>query len=167
MGTNIFNTYAAAIENSNLKMSIVFYDRFSAVMNRQHPLATRKILDIDDILDYPLIFHDYDFTTEAFYQKQLHAYSAKTLHIVLRSNNPRVITNYLNSSDAILSTNNIIAANDFMSNDQLIIIPLKGNQYQVFFLYPPDSPYEDLIHQLSALLQKTRKDLSVTSSQKL
>ncbi len=167
LGTNVFNTYASAIKNSTLKMSTVFYDRFSAVMNRQHPLAIRKIVDIDDILGYPLIFHDYDFTTEAFYQKQLHTYSTKTLNIVLRSNNPRVITNYLKSSNAILSTNNIIAANDFMSDAQLIAIPLKGNQYQVFFLYPPDSPYENLIHQLSALLQKTRKDLSSMSSKKI
>ena len=38
-------------------METIFTDSFSVVIDRQHPLARRKFLDIEEILDYKLILH--------------------------------------------------------------------------------------------------------------
>ena len=41
-------------------------DGFSIVVNDRHPLAKRKIVSINDILDYSIILHNYDFSIESF-----------------------------------------------------------------------------------------------------
>ena len=47
-------------------METIFTDSFSVVIDRQHPLARRKFLDIEEILDYKLILHKYDFTVAGY-----------------------------------------------------------------------------------------------------
>ncbi len=160
IGLNIEASYGLAIDNDNLEMATIFYDSFSVVMDRHHPLASRKLLDISDLLDYQLIFHSYDSVSNDYYNELIKPSSYnKKLDIILRSNNARVVTNLLLTSETVLCTNSIIATNDYIINNELVVIPLKNFKYHCFCLYKPDSPHKSLIFQLIKILQDTRLKL--------
>lgn len=162
IGQNICNTFDGSIKNSGLQMVSVFIDSFSIIINHHHPLAKRKVVDIDELLDFKLILHNYDFSVEDFYQKVIIPQTKnKTLNIMLRSNNSRVISQLLQSSDTVLITNNILAANDYVPNKNLITIPLKNFRYHCFCLFHPDDPQLPEIYQLIEILQNTRLKLTL------
>ncbi len=162
IGLNIGHTFDHALQNSDLQMESVFMDSFSAVVNRLHPLANRKIVSVEDILDYKLILHNYDFTIEEFY-KQIITVPEKKLDVTLRSNNSRVITQLLLSSNNILITNNIMASVDYAPNTDLMVIPLRNFKYHCFCLYHQDTAQLPLIQGIIKILQDTRLKLSLNS----
>lgn len=160
IGLNIGHTFDQSLQNTDLHMESVFVDSFSIVVNKLHPLAGRKIVDVEDILDYKLILHNYDFSIDDFY-KQIINPKNKTLDIDLRSNNSRVITQLLLSSEDILITNNIMAANDYAPNSELIAIPLRNFKYHCFCLYHQDTTQLPLIQGIIKILQDTRLKLTL------
>ncbi len=162
IGLNIGNTFDQAIKDSGLQMLSIFVDSFSAVVSQDHPLAKRKIVDIDELLDYKLILHHYDFSIEDFYLKIIDPKSRrKTLDILLRSNNSRVISQLLLSSEAVLITNNILAANDYLPNPQLVSVPLRNFKYHCFALCAAETPKLPTIEALLKILQRTRLKLTL------
>lgn len=160
IGLNIGNTFDYAIQTSDLDIETIFYDSFSAVMNKSHPLATRKVVTIEDMAEYDLILHNYDFSIENFYKKIIDA----PLNIILQSNNARIINKMLLSSNAILSTNNIFAANDYAANKHLVVIPEKNYHYHCFCVFKPNTSQQPFIHQLINILQNTRQQLLLNAS---
>jgi len=124
IGTNVGDTFNESVHSNDFVMETIFTDSFSVVIDRQHPLARRKFLDIEEILDYKLILHKYDFTVDSFYEKiiQPQVYHKK-LDILLRSDNSRVIQTLLTAYPAILITNNVLATNDYTKNEDLVMIP--------------------------------------------
>lgn len=165
IGLNIGNTFDQAIQNSALQMSTIFVDGFSIVVNDQHPLAKRKIVSINDVFEYSLILHNYDFSVETFYQKILAPENQnQTMNILLRSNNSRVISQLVLSSSTVLITNNILAANDYEPIERLVSIPIKNFKYHCFCLFHPDTPWLPLIQEVIKILQNVRSKLLLTVS---
>lgn len=165
IGLNIGNTFDQAIQDSALQMSTIFVDGFSIVVNDRHPLAKRKIVSINDILDYSIILHNYDFSIESFYQKILTSENQnQTLDILLRSNNSRVISQLLLTSLSALITNNILAANDYEPIEHLVSVPIKNFKYHCFCLFHPDTPWFSVIQEIIRILQNARLKLLLTVS---
>lgn len=161
LGLSIGNSLDAFMKDNSLKIAPVFTDTFSIVINKEHPLANRKIIDILELLDYEVILHNYDFS-DNFYDELIDPQvSDKKLQILLRSNNSRVITKLLLTTSAVLITNNIFAANDYAANQNLIIIPIKNFQYRCFCMFDPNNPSSACVPKIIDIFQKVRLKLSL------
>ena len=164
IGLNFSHSLDSAIAESGMELLPIFSDSFSVVVNNQHPLARRNMVDVHDLLDYQLIVHNYDFAIDDLCQKFINTQTTdKFLDIILRSNNSHAISKLLLSSDTALITNNILAANDYIPNDKLTVMPLRNFKYHCFCLYRPDAPQLPLIQQLIKILQSTRLKLKLES----
>lgn len=164
IGLNFSHSLDEAIANSGLQMLPIFSDSFSVVVNNQHPLARRTMVDVHDLLDYQLIVHNYDFAIDDLCQKFINTQTTgKAMDIILRSNNSHAISKLLLSSDTALITNNILAASDYIPNDKLTVMPLRNFKYHCFCLYRPDTTQLPLIQQVIKILQSTRLKLKLES----
>lgn len=166
IGLNIGNTFDQAIQDSTLQMSTIFVDGFSIVVNDQHPLAKRKIVSINDILDYSIILHNYDFSVESFYQKILTSEN-QNKHWTFYSEVITLVSfhNYCLHLISALITNNILAANDYEPIEHLVSVPIKNFKYHCFCLFHPDTPWLSVIQEIIKILQNARLRLLLTASQ--
>lgn len=157
---NIEHTFDNAIKSSGLESKVAFIEGFSAVMNRHHPLAQRRVLDIRNLVDYGLIFHSYDFSVEKFSDKAVTGtMPSKPLNIVQRSDNPRVIMKKLLSSDSVFVTGNMLANIDYSLEKDLVTIPVKNFHCTCFCLFPHNTPHAQTIKQVIDIVRDTRLDL--------
>ena len=116
-------------------MEPLFIGNSFLVVGKNHPLANKKIVTRSEVLTQKLISHHNGFELSELYSAL--APQAHGVEIVLKSNNPRVITQILLKQEAALITNNLLLKNDFLDNDQLCCIPIKNSRSQYFCLYDP------------------------------
>ncbi len=135
ISVNLENILEPDIQKTALHMEPLFIGNSFLVVGKNHPLANKKIVTRSEVLTQKLISHHNGFELSELYSAL--APQAHGVEIVLKSNNPRVITQILLKQEAALITNNLLLKNDFLDNDQLCCIPIKNSRSQYFCLYDP------------------------------
>lgn len=158
---NVDHTLDKTIADSTLQIEPLFTESLTVVMAKTHELASKSAISLDDVLSYKLIVHDNGFRPEDFYSKLTKR--PQKLNIILKSNNPRVITQLLLKQNAVLLSNNLLSKNDYLQNDDLTIVPLKNLTSQYVCLYPADHPDLCLIKELISTLKFVRSKIVAPS----
>ena len=116
-----------------------------------HPLAKKQIIDLEELLPYPVILPQNGLPVEELMQNLLP--DQPPIHIFMQSNNQRVITATLQNQNAVLLTTNTLARQNFYDNPQLCCLPVKRIMGSCFALYNAHTPCTAILEELFTLIR--------------
>lgn len=154
VSVNINNILDELLKTTMLHVEPLFCDNFSVVVGKTHPLAKKRIVTLEEALNYKLIAHYNGQDLDEFYQN--FSDRREPLDILLKSNNQRIITQALEKGEGVLITNNLLIQNDFYKNKELVVIPQKNSKGVYYALYREDSEKKTLIQTFIKILKSFR-----------
>lgn len=142
------------LKNTNLHVELLFYDNFSIVVGKEHPLAEKHVVTLDEALSYKLVAHYNGQDLNEFYKN--FSKRQKPLEIILKSNNHKIIKQALKNDGGVLITNNFLIKNDFINDEDLVVVPQKYSRGEYVALYDEESSKIQMIQAFINVLKSFR-----------
>lgn len=162
IGSDVENSLESTIKlstiNHNLERKDLFVEKFSIVINQTHPLALKKAVTFDEVVEHQLVLHDYGVAVNELYANGIS--SEKNINVIFKSNNSRVLTDILINQEVLLITTDIFIKHDFRANKNLKIIPIKNLKIRYFCLFVKENSNSQAIEEIIAILKYTQAKLA-------
>lgn len=156
---NVNNTLDQSISVSQYQTEVLFTENPTIVVACTHALSKKNTVSLEEVLQNKLILHDNGFSANDFYCHLTTGHSDKKLNVILKSNNPRAISQVLINQNAILLTNNFLCENDYKQNENFKILPVKNAKCTYFCLYATDHPYIHFLKKFIDIIKSIRAQL--------
>lgn len=143
-----------------MQLDNLFTENFQFIVHRSHPLASHKILSLDDILEYPIILHDNGFSSNDFYQNYLH--NTKKMTVLFKSNNPNSVTEALRKTSALFLTTDLLSQKDYAQCHDLRMIPARNLQIEYFALYKKERTTQCAIKEIISILKFVHAKINIS-----
>lgn len=149
---NTNNEMDGMIAASGMNCDILFSDKRSVVVGKRSPLATNKIVNIEDVLDYQQIFPYNKFGQTEHYMKTVGR--TKPIDILMYTNNVSTIKDELSRNrNAVHIANNILAKKNFSGDSEYVVIPIKNVKSKFFALYNKNCRNAEQISRLVSVIK--------------
>lgn len=146
------------IEHLGLSHERLFEEKLSIIVSKNSPLATKKIISIEQVLNYEQIFPYNRFDQEKNYMK--FANRKEPIKTLMKTNNLRVIKNeLLANKNAVYITYKMLVKKDFSNNENFLSIPIKNVECQFFCLYNDKNANLPIFSELFKALRNARDDM--------
>ena len=143
-----------------MQLDNLFTENFQFIVHRSHPLASHKILSLDEILEYPIILHDNGFSSNDFYQNYLH--NTKKMTVLFKSNNPNSVTEALRKTSALFLTTDLLSQKDYAQCHDLRMIPARNLHIEYFALYKKERTTQCAIKEIISILKFVHAKINIS-----
>lgn len=118
--------FQPAIEYEELDSEPLFRNRLSAVMRRDHPLASREFLTMEDLENHRIVLPGKSLQARRAFDRYL-GLDTRKLNVTLEVNDPNLIMDIVQSTSLIAVISSLAA----YYRPNLVAIPLEGGSYSM------------------------------------
>lgn len=122
---------------NDLKFEKLFTARPHVFFGKNHPLADRKSVSLEDLTDYPRFSYDQGINNSFYFAEELHSveYARKSIVVTDRA----TLFNLLIGLDGYTISSGILSRE--LNGDNLVAIPLESDEtMELVYLYSNDNP---------------------------
>lgn len=122
---------------NDLKFETLFTAHPHVFIGKNHPLANKKFVTLDDLVDFPRFTYDQGINNSFYYAEELHSveYARKSIVVTDRA----TLFNLLIGLDGYTISSGILSRE--LNGDNLVAIPLKSEEtMELVYLYRADNP---------------------------
>lgn len=141
--------FSSIRQNSAFVFQSICTERFYVIMSSDHPLSKKRVIHWEDLIPYSVIQHN-NGLDELFF-KQVPD-SIQDLHILLRSNNPQVISHLLHQTQAVFITSSYVSRK-YYDNNVFCIRPFQNLESEWFCIYRKEDQSNCAIFELVSMLK--------------
>lgn len=138
------------ISSNKLDYKFLFEAKPHVLLSKDHPLANRKSLKLDDLKKYPRLSYDQGLNNSFYYSEEPHALEMVPKNIVV-SDRATLFNILIGLNGYTISSGMISSALD---GNNIISIPLSTNEVMdLIYIYDADKPMKEITKQYLEILK--------------
>lgn len=126
---------------NDLKFETLFTARPHVFFGKNHPLATKNSVTLNDLVDYPRFTYDQGLNNSFYYAEELHSveYARKSIIVTDRA----TLFNLLIGLDGYTISSGILSRE--LNGDNLVAVPLESDEnMELVYIYRADNPISQI-----------------------
>lgn len=123
---DIVLAYKPAVAYDDLESELLFKNKLSVVMRKDHPLASNKVLTMDDLENHRIVLPGKGLQVRRAFDRYL-GLDTNKLNVTVEVNDPNLIMDIVQSTSLVSVVSSL--ASYYRTN--LVAIPLEGGNYSI------------------------------------
>lgn len=139
------------ISSNGLSYEFLFEAKPHVLLSKNHPLANKERLTLDDLDAYPRLSYDQGLNNSFYYSEEPHALESVSKAIVVSDR--ATLFNILIGLNGYTISSGMISSS--LDGNNIISIPLETDEVMdLFYIYDSDKPMKEITKQYLAILRE-------------
>jgi len=140
------------ISSNNLKYEKLFQVKPHVLLSKNHPLANRKTLKLEDLVSYPRLSYDQGLNNSFYFSEEPHALEQVNKSIIVQDR-ATLFNILIGLNGYTIATGKV---NQKLDGDNIISIPLNTNEVMdLIYVYSNDKPMKDITKKYLNILKES------------